>query len=152
MIPGLIIALIGACWVLGGENGPNPGGIINNVASNPLSYFLTFLGALIWATYCTVTSKYAKDFNGITVFILLTTASLWVYYFMTPQPEMIFSTSVTIKMFSAALTLGLACTAWNIGILHDNVTIMAVGSYFTPVLSSAPAAVLLSTPLSLSFW
>ena len=54
---------------------------------------------------------------------------------MTPQPEMIFSTSVTIKMFSAALTLGFAYAAWNIGILHGNVTIMAVGSYFTPVLS-----------------
>ena len=83
---------------------------------------------------------------------LTTAASLWIYYFMTPQPEMIFSTSVTIKMFSAALTLGFAYAAWNIGILHGNVTIMAVGSYFTPVLSSALAAVLLSAPLSLSFW
>ncbi|ENX6801974.1 EamA family transporter, partial [Escherichia coli] len=36
--------------------------------------------------------------------------------------------------------------------LHGNVTIMAVGSYFTPVLSSALAAVLLSAPLSFSFW
>jgi drug/metabolite transporter (DMT)-like permease len=75
-----------------------------------------------------VTNKYAKGFNGITVFVLLTAASLWIYYFMTPQPEMIFSTSVTIKMFSAALTLGFAYAAWNIGILHGNVTIMAVGS------------------------
>ncbi|PJX01615.1 EamA family transporter, partial [Escherichia coli] len=30
--------------------------------------------------------------------------------------------------------------------------IMAVGLYFTPVLSSALAAVLLSAPLSFSFW
>jgi drug/metabolite transporter (DMT)-like permease len=138
--------------VLGGENGLNPGEIISNVASSPLSYFLAFLGAFIWATYCTVTNKYAKGFNGITVFVLLTAASLWVYYFITPQPEMVFSTSVTIKMFTAALTLGFAYAAWNIGILHGNVTVMAVGSYFTPVLSSALAAVLLSAPLSLSFW
>ena len=130
VIPGLIIALTGVCWVLGGENGLNLDEIISNVASSPLSYFLAFLGAFIWATYCTGTN----------------------YYFMTPQPEMIFSTSVTIKMFSAALTLGFAYAAWNIGILHGNVTIMAVGSYFTPVLSSALAAVLLSAPLSLSFW
>lgn len=152
VIPGLIIALTGVCWVLGGENGLNLDEIISNVASSPLSYFLAFLGAFIWATYCTVTNKYAKGFNGITVFVLLTAASLWIYYFMTPQPEMIFRTSVTIKMFSAALTLGFAYAAWNIGILHGNVTIMAVGSYFTPVLSSALAAVLLSAPLSLSFW
>ncbi|VEB83414.1 Aromatic amino acid exporter YddG [Citrobacter koseri] len=65
---------------------------------------------------------------------------------------MIFSTPVVIKLFSAALTLGFAYAAWNVGILHGNVTIMAVGSYFTPVLSSALAAVLLSAPLSFSFW
>lgn len=99
-----------------------------------------------------MTNKYAKGFNGITVFVLLTAASLWIYYLITPQPEMVFSTSVTIKMFTAALTLGFAYAAWNIGILHGNVTVMAVGSYFTPVLSSALAAVLLSAPLSLSFW
>ena len=96
--------------------------------------------------------KRIRGFNGITVFVLLTGASLWVYYFLTPQPEMIFSTPVMIKLISAAFTLGFAYAAWNVGILHGNVTIMAVGSYFTPVLSSALAAVLLSAPLSFSFW
>ena len=48
---------------------------------------------------------------------------------------MVFSTPVMIKLISAAFTLGFAYAAWNVGILHGNVTIMAVGSYFTPVLS-----------------
>lgn len=46
---------------------------------------------------------------------------------------MVFSTPVMIKLISAAFTLGFAYAAWNVGILHGNVTIMAVGSYFTPV-------------------
>ena len=152
IVPGLLLAITGICWVLGGENGLNPGEIISNITSSPLSYFLAFLGAFIWATYCTVTNKYARGFNGITVFVLLTALSLWVHYFLTPQPEMVFSTPVVIKLVAAALTLGFAYAAWNVGILHGNVTIMAVGSYFTPVLSSALAAVLLSAPLSFSFW
>lgn len=152
IVPGVLLAITGICWVLGGENGLNPGEIISNITSSPLSYFLAFLGAFIWATYCTVTNKYARGFNGITVFVLLTALSLWVHYFLTPQPEMMFSTPVVIKLVSAALTLGFAYSAWNVGILHGNVTIMAVGSYFTPVLSSALAAVLLSAPLSFSFW
>ena len=152
IVPGLLLAITGICWVLGGENGLNPGEIISNITSSPLSYFLAFLGAFIWATYCTVTNKYARGFNGITVFVLLTALSLWVHYFLTPQPEMMFSTPVVIKLGSAALTLGFAYAAWNVGILHGNVTIMAVGSYFTPVLSSALAAILLSAPLSFSFW
>ncbi len=152
IVPGLLLALVGVCWVLGGDNGLHYDEIINNITTSPLSYFLAFIGAFIWAAYCTVTNKYARGFNGITVFVLLTGASLWVYYFLTPQPEMVFSTPVMIKLISAAFTLGFAYAAWNVGILHGNVTIMAVGSYFTPVLSSALAAVLLSAPLSFSFW
>lgn len=152
IVPGLLLALTGVCWVLGGENGLHPAEIINNITGSPLSYFLAFLGAFIWAAYCTVTNKYARGFNGITLFVLLTALSLWVHYFISPQPEMIFSTAVVIKLFSAALTLGFAYAAWNVGILHGNVTVMAVGSYFTPVLSSALAAILLSAPLSFSFW
>ncbi|MCZ8872186.1 aromatic amino acid DMT transporter YddG, partial [Escherichia albertii] len=152
IILGLLLALAGVCWVLGGENGLKYDEIINNITTSPLSYFLAFIGAFIWAAYCTVTNKYACGFNGITIFVLLTGISLWIYYFVTPQPEMSFSTPVVIKLISAALTLGFAYAAWNIGILHGNVTIMAVGSYFTPVLSSALAAILLNAPLSFSFW
>ncbi|EAX6326348.1 hypothetical protein BFK01_19105 [Salmonella enterica] len=83
---------------------------------------------------------------------LLTAVALWFHYFLTPQPAMIFSLPVIAKLFTAALTLGFAYAAWNVGILHGNVTIMAVGSYFTPVMSSALAALLLSSPLSFSFW
>ncbi|MTH46026.1 aromatic amino acid DMT transporter YddG [Intestinirhabdus alba] len=152
IIPGLMLALTGVCWVLGGDDGLNIAEIISNISSRPVSYLLAFIGAFIWATYCTVTHKYARGYNGITLFVLMTAAILWVDYFIFPQPEMTFSTPVIIKLLSAALTLGLAYAAWNIGILHGNVTAMAVGSYFTPVLSSALAAVLLSTPLSFSFW
>ncbi|SUE51789.1 inner membrane protein YddG [Salmonella enterica subsp. enterica serovar Sendai] len=95
IVPGLLIALTGVCWVLGGENGLNAEEIINNVATSPLSYLLAFLGAFIWATYCTVTNKYARGFNGITVFVLLTALALWLHYFLTPQPAMIFSLPVT---------------------------------------------------------
>ena len=112
IVPGLLLALVGVCWVLGGDNGLHYDEIINNITTSPLSYFLAFIGAFIWAAYCTVTNKYARGFNGITVFVLLTGASLWVYYFLTPQPEMIFSTPVMIKLISAAFTLGFAYAAW----------------------------------------
>jgi drug/metabolite transporter (DMT)-like permease len=59
--------------------------------SNPLSYALAFAGAFIWAAYCTVTSKFAKGQNGITLFVLLTALSLWVKYALSDQPEMVFS-------------------------------------------------------------
>lgn len=152
VVPGLSLSLLGVGWVLGGKEGLNVDDIRQNVASSPLSYLLAFIGAFIWATYCTVTAKYAKGKNGITLFVLLTGLSLWAHFFTSPQPAMVFSGPVVFKLIACALSLGLAYAAWNIGILHGNVGLLAVGSYFTPVLSSALASFLLSAPLSWAFW
>ncbi|HFG1326448.1 TPA: aromatic amino acid DMT transporter YddG, partial [Klebsiella pneumoniae] len=80
VIPGLILALLGVGWVLGGEHGLQPDEIISNVISSPLSYLLAFVGAFIWAAYCTVTAKYARGKNAITLFVLLTALTLWLKF------------------------------------------------------------------------
>lgn len=152
VIPGLLLALLGVSWVLGGESGLDITEIRGNIISSPLSYALAFAGAFIWAIYCTVTAKSAKGANGITLFVLLTAATLWVKYILTPQPEMVFSLPVLVKLAMTAIALGFGYASWNIGILHGNVAVLAAASYFTPVLSSALAAVVLNAPLSFSFW
>lgn len=152
IVPGLLLALLGVCWVLGGEKGLHIDEITANVIANPLSYGLAFAGAFIWAAYCMVTSKYAKGQNGITLFVLLTALTLWLKYLFSDQPEMMFSVPVVIKLLMCGIALGFGYASWNIGILHGNVSVLATVSYFTPVLSAALAAVLLSAPLSFSFW
>lgn len=152
VLPGILLSLAGVVWVLGGERGLNIDEIISNVRSGPLSYLLAFTGAFIWAAYCTVTAKYAGGQNGITLFVLLTAAALWLKFLLADQPPMLFTLPVTLKLLALSAALGLAYAAWNIGILHGNVTLLATASYFTPVLSSALAALLLSTPLSWAFW
>ena len=67
--------------------------------------------------------------------------------FASAQPPMLFSWPVVIKLITVSVALGLAYAAWNVGILHGNVSLLAAASYFTPVLSSALAAVLLSAAL-----
>ena len=47
---------------------------------------------------------------------------------------MLFSWPVVIKL-TVSVALGLAYAAWNVGILHGNVSLLAAASYFTPVLS-----------------
>ena len=152
IIPGLLLALLGVVWVLGGEHGLNVDEISRNVISSPLSYILALIGAFIWATYCTVTARYAKGHNGITLFVLLTALTLWLKFLFSDQPPMLFNWPVVIKLVMCALALGFGYAAWNVGILNGNVSLLAAASYFTPVLSSALAAVLLSAALSWSFW
>lgn len=152
ILPGSLISLLGICWVVGGDDGINVTGILQNIKTNPLSYGLAFAGALIWAAYCTVTSKMAGGKNGITLFFILTALVLWIKYFTMGGGKMTFSYQGVIYLVLAASAMGFGYAAWNTGILQGNVTILAGASYFTPVLSAALAAIILRAPLSLPFW
>ncbi|MDV7586131.1 aromatic amino acid DMT transporter YddG [Acinetobacter baumannii] len=152
VIPGFVIAILGICWVLGGEQGLDLASMLENIKDNPLSYGLAFIGALIWATYCTVTARIANGKNGVTLFFMLTALVLWVKYLVIGGAPMVFNLHAIIYLVLAAAAMGFGYAAWNVGILHGNVTILAGASYFIPVFSAALAAIVLQTPLSMSFW
>jgi drug/metabolite transporter (DMT)-like permease len=152
IVPGFLIAILGICWVLGGDQGLDVAGMTDNIKDNPLSYGLAFSGALIWAGYCTVTARIADGKNGITLFFMLTALALWIKYAISAEGAMEFSYHAMIYLALAASAMGFGYAAWNVGILHGNVTLLAGASYFIPVVSAALAAMLLRTPLSVSFW
>ena len=152
IVPGFVLAVLGICWVLGGEQGLDFDGMLANVRDNPLSYGLAFAGALIWAAYCTVTARIAEGRNGIVLFFILTALALWAKYLAGGEATLHFSLPTLVYLLLAAGAMGFGYAAWNVGILHGNVTILAGASYFIPVLSSALSAVLLQAPLSWTFW
>ena len=152
IIPGVAISLVGIAKVLAGEHTLSLAEIGNNIASNPLSYGLALAGAVIWALYCVLTQKIAQGSNGITLFFMLTALALWIKYVSASQPEMVITLPVLVSLALAALAMGLGYAAWNIGILHGNVTLLASASYFIPVLSAMLAAWMLNASLSINFW
>ncbi len=152
LIPGMVLSFAGLCWVLSGNRGLSLVSITANVQSNPLSYGLAFAGAIIWSLYCILTSKKANGSNGITLFFMLTAATLWIKYATGSAATLHFTPHAAISLVLAAVALGCGYAAWNIGILHGNVTVLATASYFIPIFSSALAAFILSTPLGISFW
>lgn len=152
IVPGMLLSVAGVCMVLGGEHGVNWLEIKENLLSNPLSYGLAFGGAVIWSVYCVVTRRIAQGSNGITLFFILTSLVLWVKFALSPQPAFILDTAVYVNLVLAAMAMGFGYAAWNIGILHGNVTVLATASYFIPVISAMLAAMILQSPLALSFW
>ncbi|WP_312946158.1 aromatic amino acid DMT transporter YddG [Superficieibacter sp.] len=152
IFPGVLISMLGIFWVLGGDKGLDLAATLANIEDNPLSYGLAFAGAVIWAAYSIVTAKYADGKNGITFFFMLVAVALWGKYLLSGGGEMIFSARSLIALALAASAMGFGYAAWNIGILHGNVTVLAGASYFTPILSAALAAVILGAPLSFTFW
>lgn len=152
IIPGFMISLLGICWVLGGEQGFDLVGMWGNIQYNPLSYALAFIGTLLWAAYCTLTAKMAKGSNGITLFFMLVSMVLWIKYALMGGGTFNFDWSSSTSLLFAAAAMGFGYAAWNVGILHGNVTLLAGASYFIPVFSAFFSAILLSTPLTISFW
>ncbi|AZQ56260.1 aromatic amino acid DMT transporter YddG [Burkholderia cenocepacia] len=152
VVPGVVLSMLGICWVLGGDQGLDPAGMLRNVADNPLSYGLALFGALIWAGYCTVTARIADGKNGVTPFFMLVAAVLWIKFAIEGGGGMTFSLHAVVYLVLAASALGFGYAAWNTGIMHGNVTVIVGASYFTPVLAAALAATLLHAPLSVEFW
>jgi len=152
IIPGVVLAIIGIGRVLGGNGGFSLTEMMNNVMDNPLSYGLAFSGAVIWAIYCVVTQRIARGNNGITLFFILTALTLWVKYFTSPQLEFVLSWHAWISLLLAAMAMGFGYAAWNVGILHGNVTVLAAASYFIPIISAVLAAFMLDSHLTLAFW
>ncbi|WP_077927555.1 aromatic amino acid DMT transporter YddG [Wohlfahrtiimonas populi] len=152
VIPGFIISMVGITWVLGDESGLNFYLMFANIQENPMSYILAFVGAIIWSAYCVVTAKYAEGKNGITLFFILVAITLWIQYAFVGVNEFNFTWKSTLYLLLAASALGFGYAAWNVGILHGNVMVLATASYFIPIFSAFFAAMVLNATLSLGFW
>lgn len=152
IVPGCIFALLGICWVVGGDQGFDMLQMWSNLKANPLSYGLAFAAAILWAAYCSVTVKTSKGNNVVSLFFALAALVLWAKYLIMGEENIVFTYQNTITLIMAAGALGFGYGAWNIGIISGNMTLMAGASYFTPVLSALFAALLLNTSLSFSFW
>lgn len=152
ILPGIALSMAGICWVLAGDRGVDIAAILANIRQNPLSYGLAFVGALIWAAYSVVTARHAEGRNGITLFFALTALVLWIKFLLGGEPGLAFTLPSLLPLALAAAAMAFGYAAWNFGVLHGNMTVLAGASYFVPVLSAAFAALVLATPLSVPFW
>ncbi|HAU5602934.1 TPA: drug/metabolite DMT transporter permease [Citrobacter koseri] len=152
MLAGMFVCLAGVGKVIGGEHGLSIPDMTTNIASSPLSYGLAFAGAIIWSIYCVLTKKNAEGCNGITPFFMLTAAVLWLKFSLAGNAPMDFTPRVIVDLVLVSCAMGLGYAAWNTGILHGNVAVLATASYFTPVLSALFAALLLGESLGYAFW
>lgn len=152
LYPALALAFLGVAWTVSGDEGLSLSQIAANVATNPVSYTLAFVGAFIWAVYCNVTKRLANGENAITWFFMATALALWAKYFMSDEPAMVWSMGAVTDLLFAAVAMGAGYALWNIGIIGGNMVLLATLSYFTPIFSTFFAAVLLDIELTTAFW
>ncbi|HGV3502201.1 TPA: aromatic amino acid DMT transporter YddG [Providencia stuartii] len=149
---GLILAFMGLVWVISGDQPLSTESILANIQSNPLCYFLAFIGAIFWSFYSNVTKRISGGHNGMVLFFIMTAIGLWILYlFSTPSEFNLTTNSLTLLLIAAVATGG-ANALWTFAVIKGNVAFLGTLSYFTPVISTAFASILLSTALTLGFW
>lgn len=151
IVPGTVLALTGILWVVSGD-GLSLSRIVANVRSNPLSYGLAFSCAVTFALYCNVTRRYANGQNLVVLFFFVTSCLLWVKYAFSAEQLPAFALGSSLELLAAGVAMAGGYALWNLGILRGNLTLLATASYFSPVLSSAFAALWLGAQLSGQFW
>lgn len=151
--PGAIVATIGVAMAVGGES-LNVHEALRNISSNPLPYALAFAGAFIWAIYATVTPKMSDGYDGTTIFFCCVAVVLWLIHFTSgeglPATAPGIGGYVALAACAASIAGGYAC--WGYGMLHGSMETLAIGSYATPLFSTASSTVLLGVALGASFW
>ncbi|MFJ5478549.1 aromatic amino acid DMT transporter YddG [Pectobacterium carotovorum] len=150
--PGLALALGGIVWIMKGESDWTPELLWNNVLANPLAYSLAFSAALTWALYCNITKRYGQGKSGVSLFFLITALILWTQYSFSGESAISLTLPSSLQLLFMGASTALAYSAWNAGIQHGNLTLLATASYFTPVLSTLLAALWLNITPAMSFW
>ena len=152
IVPGVIVSFAGIMLVLGGEGGIDLPGIWRHVQGNPWSYVLAFCGAVAWAAYSNLTRAWSNGQNPtLVVFALdfLIFGTLWAAGFGDLSHATLMG---WISVVVGAIAMGGSYAAWSYGVTRGNITILAIASYFTPVLSCLFATVWIGASLDASFW
>lgn len=150
--PGLALSLAGIILVMKGDGVWSPLTMWHNVVDNPVAYGLAFSAALIWALYCNLTRRWSGGESGVTLFFCATALVLWIKFYFVSEAAMSFSFSATLQLLFMGVSTALAYSAWNYGIQHGNMTLLATASYFTPVLSAFIASLWLGLQPGWPFW
>ena len=152
---GLNISILGVGYIQTNGQGVNISYMLQNISANPIVYLLALSGAVIWAIYCVMTRTYKIKQNPIALYFLVISILLWVKFLIYMPDTTVFNTfsfsSITYVIL-AAFALGIGYAAWNIGIVHGNISVLVASSYFTPILSSIVAVFMLNTTLPGVFW
>ncbi|MGR5471120.1 EamA family transporter, partial [Vibrio astriarenae] len=83
----------GVAWCISGDSGLALSVLAANIATNPITYFMAFSAAFIWAFYCNITPKMSNGKNAIVLFFAATAITLWIQYAFSSESGMTFTLS-----------------------------------------------------------
>ena len=149
---GFAFAVVGIMTVLSGDAGLDLAAMWQHMKENPVSYAFAVGSAVTWAAYSSITRAMSRGANPVVLIFWCNTAFFFLLWILgVGEPAHVDGEGITVLVI-AAVVMGLAYALWTVGVMKGSMTVMAVVSYFTPVLSCVFCALFLGADLSLNFW
>lgn len=154
LYPGLAVAFYGVVTVLSGSEGFSLSGFASRWASNPTAYFFALGAAVTWAAYSSMTKAWGGSTNPSLVIFLADAAIYGLFWLLGIGTEATGTPSLhgLISVLLGGCAMGCAYAAWTRGVAKGSMTVLALASYFTPVLSCLFAVFWINARLDASFW
>ncbi len=149
--PSIAIAFLGVAWSVTGDQDLSFAQIVANVATNPVTYAMAFVGAFLWAIYCNLTKRISNGQNAITLFFIMTAVTLWIKYALSNETGMTLTWEASGLLLISGIAMGSGYALWNYAIIGGNMVLLATLSYFTPVLSTIISSFILGIAITQSF-
>lgn len=150
--PGVVLSFAGIVWVMKGDGPWSADAFLRNMQDNPVAYGLAGCAAALWPAYTVLTRRFAEGKSAIPLFLMATAAGLWVKYALGPEPALNLAVRGVLQVLVLGGFMATAYSCWNHGIQRGNLTLLAVASYFTPILSVLLASLWLGVRPSAGFW
>ena len=129
-LPGAIIATVGVAMAVGGNSLDVQSALRN------------------------ITPTMSDGYDGTTIFFCCVAVALWIIHFASGDglPAQAPGIGGYVALIACAVSIAGGYACWGYGMLHGNMETLAVGSYATPVFSTASSTLLLGVALGLPFW
>jgi drug/metabolite transporter (DMT)-like permease len=149
--PGAFLSLIGIFWILSGGQFVLDD-FLMRLSHNPLSYALALGAAITSAAYCSMTRAWSRGENCSTVIFLLDMILFGAMWSMGVGGDPEVTMKGIFSVIFGGIAMGCAYAAWTHGMIYGNMTVLAIASYFTPVLSCVFASFWIGAELNQAFW
>lgn len=149
--PGVIAATAGAFVVMTPSGTVSWDSFSHNLQANPWAHALALVAAVTWALYSNLTRRWSGARGAVEWFVPATGLVLLGIRVFKPEHSV-----WTAKAVGEALALGaftaLAYTGWETAMRKGNMLLVAVASYFTPMLSTLVSAAYLGVRPTARLW
>jgi drug/metabolite transporter (DMT)-like permease len=153
LLPGTALALVGVCLVMTQGAHLSWFSFWEHLQNNSAAYILALVAAVTWALYSNLTRRWSAPGSGgaVELFMLATGLVLLALRLLTTEPAG-WSLPAVGELLSLAAITTLAYILWDVAMRKGNLLLVAVGSYFTPLLSTLVSCAYLQVAPSPKLW